>query len=133
MPDTTALDRDLERRQRQLEQLDRLAQRFGTSLSTAFAKNAADGRRLDDVLNSVGRTLAQRQPARRHEAAAQRSHGAVQERARERRRRRDRARQGRRHLARPGDALREGRRRRGADLLPARPRPGAHGERAPKR
>ena len=57
MPDTTALDQDLERRQRQLEQLDRLAQRFGTSLSTAFAKNAADGRRLDDVLNSVGRTL----------------------------------------------------------------------------
>ena len=48
MPDTTALDQDLERRQRQLEQLDRLAQRFGTSLSTAFAKNAADGRRLDD-------------------------------------------------------------------------------------
>src|SRR5215218_6556441 len=57
MPDTTALDQDLERRQRQLEQLDRLAQRFGTSLSTAFAKNAADGKRLDDVLNSVGRTL----------------------------------------------------------------------------
>jgi len=28
-----------------------------TSLSTAFAKNAADGKRLDDVLNSVGRTL----------------------------------------------------------------------------
>jgi hypothetical protein len=54
MPDTTALDQDLERRQRQLEQLDRLAQRFGTTLSTAFAKNAADGRRLDDVLNSVG-------------------------------------------------------------------------------
>ena len=53
-----ALDQDLERRQRQLEQLDRLAQRFGTSLSTAFAKNAADGRRLDDLpLNSVGRTL----------------------------------------------------------------------------
>ena len=57
MPDTTALDQNLERRQRQLEQLDRLAQRFGTSLSTAFAKNAADGRRLDDVLNSVGHTL----------------------------------------------------------------------------
>src|SRR5215218_6582403 len=57
MPETTALDQDLERRQRQLEQLDRLAQRFGASLSTAFAKNAADGRRLDDVLNSVGRTL----------------------------------------------------------------------------
>ena len=57
MPDTTALDQDLERRQRQLEQLDRLAQRFGTSLSTPFANNAADGRRLDDVLNSVGRTL----------------------------------------------------------------------------
>src|SRR3954469_24766547 len=57
MPDNTALDQDLERRQRQLEQLDRLAQRFGTSLSTAFAKNAADGKRLDDVLSSVGRTL----------------------------------------------------------------------------
>src|SRR3954453_10758451 len=57
MPDTTALDHDLALRQRQLDPLDRLAQRFGTSLSTAFAKNAADGRRLDDGLNSVGRAL----------------------------------------------------------------------------
>jgi phage-related minor tail protein len=55
MPDT--LDQDLARRQKQLADLDRLAQRFGTSLSTALSKNVADGKRLDDVLGSVGRTL----------------------------------------------------------------------------
>src|SRR3954454_18629014 len=57
MPDTTALDQDLEHRQKQLADLDRLAQRFAPALSAAFSKNVADGRRLDDVLNSVGRTL----------------------------------------------------------------------------
>ena len=56
MPDD-ALDRDNERRRKQLEDLDRLSQRFGTSLSGALAKNAAEGKRLDDVLGQIGRTL----------------------------------------------------------------------------
>ena len=43
---------------RQLESLDRLSQRFGTSLSGAFAKNVAAGRQLDGVLGSVGASLA---------------------------------------------------------------------------
>src|SRR5215210_3367273 len=49
---------DAERRQRQLETLDRLAQRFGASMSDALGRRAADGKRLDSVLGQVGRTLA---------------------------------------------------------------------------
>src|SRR4051812_2139316 len=49
---------DAERRQRQLETLDRLAQRFGASMSDAFGRSAADRKRLDGVLGQVGRTLA---------------------------------------------------------------------------
>ena len=45
-----------ERRERQLETLDRLSQRFGTSLSDAFSRNVAEGR-LDGVLQSIGRTI----------------------------------------------------------------------------
>ena len=55
MPDDTL--RDNERRIRQLETLERLSQRFGASLSGALAKNAAEGKRLDDVLGRIGRTL----------------------------------------------------------------------------
>ena len=51
------LARDAERHARQLETLDRLAQRFGASLSGAFARNVAEGRRLDGVLGTLGRTL----------------------------------------------------------------------------
>ena len=51
------LGRDLDARQRQLETLDRLAQRFGASLSRAFDGGAADGKRLDAALSSLGRTL----------------------------------------------------------------------------
>ncbi len=51
-------DRNLDARQRQLETLDRLAQRFGTSLSRAFSGGAADGKRLDTALSSLGRTLS---------------------------------------------------------------------------
>jgi phage-related minor tail protein len=54
---TTGPDRNLDARQRQLETLDRLAQRFGTSLSRAFSGSAADGRRLDTALSYLGRTL----------------------------------------------------------------------------
>ena len=49
---------DAQRRQHQLETLDRLAQRFGASMSDAFGRSAADRKRLDDVLGQVGRTLA---------------------------------------------------------------------------
>ena len=49
---------DAERRQRQLETMDRLAQRFGASMSDAFGRSAADRKRLDGVLGQVGRTLA---------------------------------------------------------------------------
>jgi phage-related minor tail protein len=54
---TDATSFDLERRAKQLTDLDRLAQRFGTSLSSAFAKNVQGGRRLDEVLGKIGRTL----------------------------------------------------------------------------
>ena len=57
MDRASSFDRGNEARQRQLETLDRLAQRFGASLSGAFAKNVEQGRRLDGVLNGVGRTL----------------------------------------------------------------------------
>ena len=56
-PNDSSLLRDSERHQRQLETLDRLAQRFGASLSAALGKNAAEGKRLDEVLNRVQRTL----------------------------------------------------------------------------
>ena len=49
--------RDNARRAQQLETLDRLANRFGASLSGAFSKNVAEGRRLDGVLGTLGRTL----------------------------------------------------------------------------
>lgn len=44
-------------RQRQLETLDRLAKRFGASLSQAFSANVAGGQRLDGVLRSIGDAL----------------------------------------------------------------------------
>ena len=56
MPDDT-LDRDNERRRKQLEDLERLSQRFGQSLSGALQKSAGEGKRLDDVLGQIGRTL----------------------------------------------------------------------------
>jgi phage-related minor tail protein len=56
-PNDSSFLRDNEQRQRQLETLDRLAQRFGASLSSAFAKNASEGKRLDDVLGKIGDTL----------------------------------------------------------------------------
>jgi phage-related minor tail protein len=55
--DDAAFARSAAEKQRQLETLDRLAQRFGNSLSTALTRNAAEGRRLEGVLDTVGRTL----------------------------------------------------------------------------
>jgi phage-related minor tail protein len=57
MTDATSFDRDAERRAKQLTDLNRLAQRFGTSLSSAFARNVQEGNRLDKVLGKIGRTL----------------------------------------------------------------------------
>ena len=54
---TDTLDRDNERRRKQLEDLERLSQRFGQSLSGALQKSADGGKRLDDVLGQIGRTL----------------------------------------------------------------------------
>ncbi len=45
-------------RQRQLETLDRLAQRFGQSLSGALAASASSGKQLDSVLASIATKLA---------------------------------------------------------------------------
>ena len=50
-------DRNLDARQRQLETLDRLAQRFGHSLSRALGGGATEGKRLDTALSSLSRTL----------------------------------------------------------------------------
>jgi phage-related minor tail protein len=61
MSDDTAgaeLDRANADRARQLETLDRLAGRFGTTLSAAFARNASAGRQLDGVLGQLGTRLA---------------------------------------------------------------------------
>jgi phage-related minor tail protein len=55
--DPQSFDRDAANRQRQLETLDRLAQRFGGSLSDAFGRGAEQGRRLESVLDRVGQTL----------------------------------------------------------------------------
>lgn len=57
MADDTFL-RDGAARQRQLETLDRLSQRFGQSLSTALATGTKGGKELDSVLGSVGTRLA---------------------------------------------------------------------------
>lgn len=44
-------------RERQLGTLIQLSDRFGDSLSRAFAKNVAEGRKLDDLLKGMGRSL----------------------------------------------------------------------------
>ncbi len=55
--DPSTFGRDLDARQRQLETLDRLAQRFGASLSRALTGGASEGKRLDTALSSLTRTL----------------------------------------------------------------------------
>ncbi len=49
----------LDDRQRQLNALIGLSEKFGASLSKAFAKNIDEGRRFDGVLKKVGESLAQ--------------------------------------------------------------------------
>ena len=53
---SAALDRD---RERQLSTLIALSERFGDSLARAFAKNVAEGKKLDDMLKGMGQSLAQ--------------------------------------------------------------------------
>lgn len=50
--------RDGAARQRQLETLEKLSQRFGQSLSTALATGTKGGQELDSVLGSIGTRLA---------------------------------------------------------------------------
>ncbi len=51
-------DRSAAARARQLETLDRLAQRFGQSLSKALSLNAGAGRQLDGVLGTLATKLS---------------------------------------------------------------------------
>ena len=53
---SAALGKDHER---QLTTLIGLSDRFGDSLARAFAKNIAEGRRFDDLLKGIGRSLVQ--------------------------------------------------------------------------
>lgn len=50
--------RDGAARQRQLETLEKLSQRFGQSLSTALGAGTRGGKELDSVLGSIGTRLA---------------------------------------------------------------------------
>lgn len=54
----TDLDRANDARIKQLDTLDKLAQRFGQSLSTAMTRSLSSGRQLDGVLGSLGTRLA---------------------------------------------------------------------------
>jgi hypothetical protein len=46
-------------RERQLNTLTSLSGRFGDSLTNAFAKNIAEGKKFDEVLKSVRRSLVE--------------------------------------------------------------------------
>ena len=46
-------------REHQLNTLTGLSDRFGNSLTSAFAKNIAEGKKFDDVLKSVRRSLVE--------------------------------------------------------------------------
>ncbi|MDB5512501.1 MAG: transfer agent orfg11 [Enterovirga sp.] len=50
--------RPLQERQRQLEMLERLSQRFGQSLTNAMATAAGGGKQLANVLDDIGGSLA---------------------------------------------------------------------------
>lgn len=51
------ISRDFERQARQLETLDRLAQRFGSTLQTALSSSSSSGRELSGILDRVGASL----------------------------------------------------------------------------
>lgn len=46
-------------RKRQLNTLIGLSEKFGDSLSNAFAKNIAEGKKFDNVLKSMGQSLVE--------------------------------------------------------------------------
>ncbi len=58
MSDDTDPDTQTETRAERLGTLDRLAERFGRSLTSALTRSAASGRSLDGVLASLGTRLA---------------------------------------------------------------------------
>ncbi|GJD33453.1 phage tail tape measure protein [Methylobacterium aerolatum] len=58
MTDETDPDAKTAARAAQLTDLDRLAQNFGRSLSSALTRSAASGRSLDGVLGTIGAKLA---------------------------------------------------------------------------
>lgn len=58
MPNSPPTGEALARQQRQLETLDRLAQRFGQSLSGALSAGTTTGRELSGVLDRVATSLA---------------------------------------------------------------------------
>ncbi len=58
MSDDTDSDTQTETRAERLGKLDRLAERFGRSLTSALTRSAASGRSLDGVLATLGTRLA---------------------------------------------------------------------------
>ena len=53
------LSENQKNREHQLNTLTGLSDRFGDSLTSAFAKNIAEGKKFDDVLKSVRRSLVE--------------------------------------------------------------------------
>lgn len=51
------ISRDFDRQARQLETLDRLAQRFGSTLQDALSSGSSSGRELSGILDRVGASL----------------------------------------------------------------------------
>jgi phage-related minor tail protein len=121
MKDDAALERSLAGRQRQLETLDRLSQRFGASLSGALSRNVAEGRRLDTVLETVGRTLLRatlRAASRPLTSALRTAFSSLSTAGDAGNRGGDAFRLGRRIFTRKSDAVRAGRGDRVPDLFP---------------
>jgi hypothetical protein len=59
LPEGQQFDETSKDRQRQLNTLIGLSDRFGKSLTNAFAKNVAEGKKFDDVLKSVRQSLVE--------------------------------------------------------------------------
>lgn len=59
LPDRKPVDENSKDRQRQLETLIGLSEKFGDSLANAFAKNVSEGKKFDDVLKSLRQSLVE--------------------------------------------------------------------------
>lgn len=57
--DRKPVDESSKDRQRQLETLIGLSEKFGDSLANAFAKNVSEGKKFDDVLKSLRQSLVE--------------------------------------------------------------------------